>query len=104
MSEVYTTIIFLFVLFGLLGGSVWIGLALMGVAWVGMVQLDAHRPAALYLDGRDPLSHPIIGGHVSRSRAVDALSARRAFAHQHRGLHDLCGGVGFLCRDAQYGG
>ncbi|MCA2007736.1 MULTISPECIES: TRAP transporter large permease [Tritonibacter] len=44
MSEVYTTIIFLFVLFGLLGGSVWIGLALMGVAWVGM-ELFTSRPA-----------------------------------------------------------
>ena len=36
MNELYATVIFLFVLFALLGGSVWIGLALMGVAWVGM--------------------------------------------------------------------
>ena len=34
MTEIYATIIFLFVLFALLGSSVWIGLALMGVAWV----------------------------------------------------------------------
>lgn len=44
MSELYATAIFLFVLFALLGGSVWIGLALMGVAWVGM-ELFTSRPA-----------------------------------------------------------
>lgn len=44
MTEFYATAIFLFVLFALLGGSVWIGLALMGVAWVGM-ELFTVRPA-----------------------------------------------------------
>jgi C4-dicarboxylate transporter DctM subunit len=44
MTELYATAIFLFVLFALLGGSVWIGLALMGVAWVGM-ELFTLRPA-----------------------------------------------------------
>lgn len=44
MTEFYATVIFLFVLFALLGGSVWIGLALMGVAWVGM-ELFTVRPA-----------------------------------------------------------
>ena len=44
MNEIYATIIFLFVLFALLGSSVWIGLALMGVAWVGM-ELFTSRPA-----------------------------------------------------------
>lgn len=44
MTELYATIIFLFVLFALLGSSVWIGLALMGVAWVGM-ELFTSRPA-----------------------------------------------------------
>ena len=44
MTELYATLIFLFVLFALLGGSVWIGLALMGVAWVGM-ELFTSRPA-----------------------------------------------------------
>lgn len=44
MTELYATLIFVFVLFGLLGGSVWIGLALMGVAWVGM-ELFTTRPA-----------------------------------------------------------
>ena len=44
MTEIYATIIFLFVLFALLGSSVWIGLALMGVAWVGM-ELFTTRPA-----------------------------------------------------------
>ena len=36
MTEAYATIVFLFVLFALLGSSIWVGLALMGVAWVGM--------------------------------------------------------------------
>ncbi len=44
MNEIYATILFLFVLFVLLGSSVWIGLALMGVAWVGM-ELFTSRPA-----------------------------------------------------------
>ncbi|MBL4751410.1 MAG: TRAP transporter large permease subunit [Amylibacter sp.] len=44
MTELYATAIFLFVLFALLGSSIWIGLALMGVAWVGM-ELFTVRPA-----------------------------------------------------------
>jgi len=44
MNELYATAIFLFVLFTLLGSSVWVGLALMGVAWVGM-ELFTTRPA-----------------------------------------------------------
>lgn len=44
MTELYATVIFLFVLFALLSSSVWIGLALMGVAWVGM-ELFTTRPA-----------------------------------------------------------
>jgi tripartite ATP-independent transporter DctM subunit len=44
MTELYATAIFLFVLFALLGSSIWIGLALMGVAWVGM-ELFTDRPA-----------------------------------------------------------
>jgi tripartite ATP-independent transporter DctM subunit len=43
MTELYATGIFLFVLFFLLGSSVWIGLALMGVAYVGM-ELFTSRP------------------------------------------------------------
>jgi C4-dicarboxylate transporter, DctM subunit len=44
MHELYLTGIFLFVLFLLLGTGVWIGLALLGVAWVGM-SLFTDRPA-----------------------------------------------------------
>lgn len=44
MTEIYATIIFLVVLFVLLGSSVWVGLALMGVAWVGL-ELFTSRPA-----------------------------------------------------------
>lgn len=44
MIEAYATFVFLFVLFALLGSSIWVGLALMGVAWVGM-ELFTTRPA-----------------------------------------------------------
>ncbi len=44
MTEFYATAIFLFVLFALLSSSVWIGLALVGVAYVGM-ELFTSRPA-----------------------------------------------------------
>jgi len=44
MDELYLTGIFLLVLFLLLGSGVWVGLALLGVAWVGM-ELFTNRPA-----------------------------------------------------------
>lgn len=44
MDEFYATGIFLFVLFLLLGSGVWVGLALLGVAFVGM-ELFTTRPA-----------------------------------------------------------
>ena len=44
MENLYLTVIFLFTLFFLLGSGVWIGLALMGVAYVGM-ELFTVRPA-----------------------------------------------------------
>jgi C4-dicarboxylate transporter DctM subunit len=44
MAEIYLTGLFLFVLFLLLGTGVWVGLALLGVAWVGM-ELFTSRPA-----------------------------------------------------------
>ncbi len=44
MTELYATAIFLFVLFFMLGSSVWVGLALIGVAYAGMT-LFTSRPA-----------------------------------------------------------
>ena len=44
MEQFYATGIFLFVLFLLLGSGVWVGLALLGVAFVGM-ELFTTRPA-----------------------------------------------------------
>ena len=44
MEQFYATGIFLFVLFLLLGSGVWVGLSLLGVAWVGM-ELFTSRPA-----------------------------------------------------------
>ncbi len=43
MEQAYVIVLFLFVLFLLLGSGVWVGLALMGVAWVGM-ELFTTRP------------------------------------------------------------
>jgi len=43
MENISIIILFLFVLFTLLGSGVWVGLALMGVAWVGM-ELFTTRP------------------------------------------------------------
>lgn len=43
MENLSVIILFLFVLFTLLGSGVWVGLALMGVAWVGM-ELFTTRP------------------------------------------------------------
>ena len=36
MTEIYAITLFLIVLFFLLGTGVWVGLALVGVAWFGM--------------------------------------------------------------------
>ncbi|MCE1235948.1 MAG: TRAP transporter large permease subunit [Hyphomicrobiales bacterium] len=44
MEQVEFAALFLFVLFFLLGTGVWVGLALVGVAWVGMILFTA-RPA-----------------------------------------------------------
>ena len=44
MEQLYLTLIFLFVLFLLLGTGVWVGLALFGVAFVGL-ELFTSRPA-----------------------------------------------------------
>ncbi|MBU2487121.1 MAG: TRAP transporter large permease subunit [Alphaproteobacteria bacterium] len=44
MAEIAPIIVFLFVLFLLLGTGVWVGLALLGVAWLGM-ELFTLRPA-----------------------------------------------------------
>ena len=44
MEEIYLTSIFIFALFLLLGTGVWVGLALFGVAFVGLA-LFTSRPA-----------------------------------------------------------
>ena len=44
MSEILVTTLLIVALFALLGSGVWIGLALSGVAWIGM-QLFSERPA-----------------------------------------------------------
>ena len=44
MTEILATVIFLFSLFFLLGSSVWVGLSLIGVAWI-RIELFTSRPA-----------------------------------------------------------
>ena len=44
MTEILATVIFLFSLFFLLGSSIWVGLSLIGVAWIG-IELFTSRPA-----------------------------------------------------------
>ena len=44
MTVILATVIFLFSLFFLLGSSVWVGLSLIGVAWIG-IELFTSRPA-----------------------------------------------------------
>jgi len=44
MSEWLLVLVFMVVLFGLLGSGVWVGLSLMGVAWISM-EIFTTRPA-----------------------------------------------------------
>ena len=53
MEQLIPIGIFLFVLFFLLGSGVWVGLALLGVAWVGM-ELFTSRPAGARSSGARP--------------------------------------------------
>ena len=95
MDALITTLLIV-ALFVLLGSGVWIGLALAGVAWIGMelftsrpgrrrdggddlglgVVVDADRAAAVRLDGRDPVPHAAVRGHVPRPRALARAAAR----------------------------
>ena len=117
MTAPITTLLIV-ALFALLGSGVWIGLALAGVAWIGMelfssrpagdamavtiwgigVVVDADRAAAVLLDGRDPVPHAAVRGHVQGPGAVARAPARPPAAHQHHRLHDLRRGVGLVGR------
>ncbi len=123
MGELGAIAIFLFVLFLLLGTGVWVGLALLGVAWVGM-ELFTTRPVGdamativwtassswtltalplfiwmgeiLY---RTRLSEDMFRGPL----ALDGAAAGRPDPHQHRGLHRLRRGLRLVGRDADHG-
>jgi hypothetical protein len=130
--------VFLFVLFLLLGSGVWVALALLGVAFVGMelftdrpagdamittiwtsrpaggrrhdhddldlvFKLDADRPAAVHLDGRNPVSNAAKRRHVPRLGAMGGETAWRAFAYQCYRLHNIRCRVGLVGRDADHG-
>jgi hypothetical protein len=118
MDALITTLLIV-TLFILLGTGVWIGLALAGVAWIGMelfssrpagdamavtdmglgVVVDADRAAAFRLDGRNPVSDAVVRRHVSRSRALARATPGTAAAHQYHRLHDLCRRLGFIGRN-----
>ena len=63
------------------------------------VVVDTDRAAAVRVDGRDPVPHAPVRGHVPRPRAVARAAARTAPAHEHHRLHDLRCGVRQLGRD-----
>ena len=123
MENAYIIVLFLFVLFLLLGTGVWVGLALIGVAWVGMelftsrpvggrdadndmvrvVILDTCGTSAVHLDGRDPLSNAIIRRHVPRAGPVDGAPSGWVGAHQYRGLYGVCRRFRVFRRDIDHG-
>jgi C4-dicarboxylate transporter DctM subunit len=93
-------------LFVLLGSGIWIGLALLGVGWLGMelftprrrrrdgrhhlgrlLLLDPDRPADVPLDGRDPVPHAALLGHVQGPRALAGKPAGPPAARQRHRLH-----------------
>ncbi len=101
MGEIYLTGLFLLVLFLLLGTGVWVGLALLGVAWcrhgavhlapggrrddhhdlAGLLLLVADRLAAVHLDGRNPVPHATFRGHVQGPVSLDGATCRAALLH-----------------------
>ena len=63
----------------------------------------ARRPAAVHLDGRDPVPHPPLGGDVPRLRALAQPAAGRAHARQRGGLRRVRLGVGLVRRHHRHG-
>ena len=63
------------------------------------VVVDAHRAAAVLLDGRDPVPHAAVRGHVPGPGALARASSGPPPAHEHHRLHDLRRRVGVVRRD-----
>ena len=53
-------------------------------------ELDADRPAALHLDGEDPVPDPPVRGSVQGAGALDEPAAGAAAPCEHHRLHHLC--------------
>ena len=104
-------------LFFLLGSGVWVGLALMGVAYMGMIGHPAIRSSmsitiwtgrqagrsprsAVHMDGRNPVSHAALRGYVQGAGTLAVPSAGRIAAYECRWLHGVRGGVRLICGDA----
>lgn len=116
--------VFLFVLFFLLGSGLWVGLALMGVAYMGMIGFTPRNPGSSMsitiwssASSWTLTSLPLfiwMGEVLYRTRlsedmfkglgAVAVASARRVVAHQCRGLHGLCCGLWLFGGNADHGG
>ena len=110
MEHFYLTGIFLFTLFFLLGTGVWVGLALMGVAFVGM-QLFTSAPAGdamittiwttssswsltalpLFIWMGEVLYRTRLSEDMFRGLdALDGKLAGQVTAHQYSRVHNFC--------------
>ena len=118
-----TALALIVAMFVILGAGVWIGIAVLGVAWLGM-ELFTTRPGgdALALTvwgslsswtltalplfiwmGEILLKSTPVRGHVPRPGAVAAMAAGAAAAYEHHRLHDLRRGVGLVGRHLRDG-
>jgi len=122
IAELAPVAIFLFILFLLLGTGVWVGLALLGVAWFGM-EVFTNRPvgdAMMTILWRSSSSWSLTAlplfiwmgeilfrtrlsvGHVQGALALDGQAARWPAAYQCRRLHRVCRCLRFLGRDLDH--
>ena len=74
----------------------------MAVTIWGWLRLDADRPAAIPVDGRDPVPHTPLGRHVQRAWPLAGSPARPPAAHQHHRLHDLRRRLGIFGGDLRH--
>ncbi len=123
MEQLGLIAVFLFVLLVLLGSGVWVGLALLGVAFVGM-ELFTDRPhrgrydhdhldhfilvvpdctATVYLNGRNSVSDTLVERYVQGTGALVERAARRLVAYQYRWLRRVRRCLGILCRNPDHG-
>ena len=69
-----------------------------------VVELRAGRGAAVPADGRDPAARRPVRAALSRAQCLARPAARRAAAHQHRGLRRVLGDLRLVGRDRRHHG